>query len=396
MTQKHIARVTLHNYRSHEHTDIEIGMLTSLIGENDCGKSNVYNAIDMVLTNSPFTEGALRYGTKEGWVRVTFHDGTWIERHRSGSKQKAVLFDNKRTQEYSTIKDLGGIVEEFTGFKAVVLDKQTKAESVQLVPIDAGQNFMIIGSSAEVVNRRIQRLMHGAGIETAKIQLEKEYRVLSKQAEVDQKAFDKSQELVKLLEEDTWDHIAQGVDDANKALADLANIDNDFVKIDAVFDAIPRWEWLCKAKATVPELDALFLKLEVLMNKQNDLDHMIEPLKVRDQIFESLETIRTTTLTISQIEDEMSGLNQEITRLEEEEKQRAIQEAVAAQTVAAAQPVTAVAQTETVDGEVSVPVALVLDTIDCLHSFVDRRNEGKNIALAQEIAEDWSKLCPAS
>jgi hypothetical protein len=395
MNQKHIARVTLHNYRSHEHTDIEIGMLTSLIGENDCGKSNVYNAIDMVLTNSPFTEGALRYGTKEGWVRVTFHDGTWIERHRSGSKQKAVIFDNKRTQEYNTIKDLGGIVEEFTGFKAVILDKQTKAESVQLVPIDAGQNFMIIGSSTEVVNRRIQRLMHGAGIETAKIQLEKEYRVLSKQAETDQKAFDKSEQLVKLLEEDTWDHVAQGVDDVVKALDDLANIDNDFVKIDAVFDAIPRWHWLRKAKDTLPELDKLFLELEALAEKRNELENIVEPLQVRDAINASLDTIRTTTIHISEIEDEISGLNEQIARLEQEERDRAIQEAVAAQAVAP-QPVTVATQPDPVDGEVSVPVALVLDTIDCLHSFVDRRNEGKTIALAQEIAEDWSKLCPAS
>lgn len=206
---KTIDKVVLRNYRSHENSEITFGMLTSIIGENDQGKSNVYRGLEMVLQCQPFSDAQLRYGTKEGSVTVYFTDGSWIERTRRGTKQTCTLHDGKKAITYDTIKDIVGIVQDFTGFKPVTIDKNSKPESVQLIPIDAGQTFLITGISPDGVMRRINRLMSGAGIETARITLEKELRAIEKTNAVQEAEMNYQQTIVDALSNTVWDEIKE-------------------------------------------------------------------------------------------------------------------------------------------------------------------------------------------
>lgn len=222
---KTITKVVLRNYRSHENSTVEFGPLTSIIGENDQGKSNVYRALDMVLTNAAFSDAQLRYGTKEGSVKVFFSDGTWIERTRKGTKQTCVLFDGKKETVYDTIKDITGIVQDFTGFKPITIDKNSRPESVQLIPIDAGQTFLITGISPDGVMRRVNRLMSGAGVETARLALEKELRVIEKSNAVQEAEMNRQQAIVDVLDSSVWGEVREMFDATKDKLETLNRLE---------------------------------------------------------------------------------------------------------------------------------------------------------------------------
>lgn len=55
----YISKIIIDNYRNFEHIEIPLNKLTILIGENDIGKSNVIEAIRLVLNNNTF-----QYSTK--------------------------------------------------------------------------------------------------------------------------------------------------------------------------------------------------------------------------------------------------------------------------------------------------------------------------------------------
>ena len=55
----YISEIIIDNYRNFEHIEIPLNKFTILIGENDIGKSNVIEAIRLVLNNNTF-----QYSTK--------------------------------------------------------------------------------------------------------------------------------------------------------------------------------------------------------------------------------------------------------------------------------------------------------------------------------------------
>ncbi len=82
-----IKRIELINFMSHSHTVIEPAAgLTVLIGPNNCGKSAIVAALQILAHNAPSTY-VLRHGTKECKIIVETDDGHTIEwsRKKSGS-----------------------------------------------------------------------------------------------------------------------------------------------------------------------------------------------------------------------------------------------------------------------------------------------------------------------
>ena len=93
-----IKRIELVNFMSHEHTVIEPSDgLTVLIGPNNCGKSAVVSALQVLCSNPPSTY-VLRHGTKECKIIVETDTGDRIiwSRKKSGSPKYEIngqLFD---------------------------------------------------------------------------------------------------------------------------------------------------------------------------------------------------------------------------------------------------------------------------------------------------------------
>ena len=97
-----IKRLELINFMSHEHTVIEPSSgLTVLIGPNNCGKSAIVTALQ-ILCNNPKSTYVLRHGAKECKIIVETDTGDVIEwsRKKSGSPKYHVngqLFDRLKS-----------------------------------------------------------------------------------------------------------------------------------------------------------------------------------------------------------------------------------------------------------------------------------------------------------
>lgn len=94
-----IRRIELTNFMSHEHTVIEPAEgLTVLVGPNNCGKSAVVTALQILCHNDNSTY-VTRHGQKECSVRVETDDGHVIEWARKNSPRYTIdgkLFDRLR------------------------------------------------------------------------------------------------------------------------------------------------------------------------------------------------------------------------------------------------------------------------------------------------------------
>jgi len=94
-----LTRIELTNFMSHESTVIEPAPgLTVLTGPNNCGKSAVVAALQILCHNEPSTY-VLRHGEKECAIRVDSDDGHVIEWRRRNSPSYTIdgkLFDRLR------------------------------------------------------------------------------------------------------------------------------------------------------------------------------------------------------------------------------------------------------------------------------------------------------------
>lgn len=89
-----IRRIILDNYMSHRHTVIEPAEgLTVLIGPNNCGKSAVIHALEMICYNAEAADFAIRHGAKKATVTIETEDA-------SGARHTIVWWRKKQTCGY--------------------------------------------------------------------------------------------------------------------------------------------------------------------------------------------------------------------------------------------------------------------------------------------------------
>src|SRR5688572_4058052 len=80
-----ISQIELHNFMSHEHTVIEPAAgLTVLVGPNNCGKSAVVAAMQILCRNENSTY-VLRHGQRECSVTLQTDEGHTIQWRRKNS-----------------------------------------------------------------------------------------------------------------------------------------------------------------------------------------------------------------------------------------------------------------------------------------------------------------------
>lgn len=71
-----ISRIVLRNFQRHRKLDIRFGLVTTLIGPTDSGKSAIIRALRWVITNSPRGNSFIRNGTKKCSVTI------WVDGHK--------------------------------------------------------------------------------------------------------------------------------------------------------------------------------------------------------------------------------------------------------------------------------------------------------------------------
>lgn len=233
---RYIAELEIINFMSHRHSFLEFGKPTSIIGENNHGKSVIVRALDLVLNNKAFPASKVTRGESEASIKVTFSDGSSITRKRSKNKQTCVIMQDGKETTYANIASIAEIVENFTGFRYIALDKKSKPESLQVIPVHAGQSFMVSGMSSETVLRRFNRLTSGGAVGSAKsviksalTKLDSEHAVLTSQYEIQEK-------LVEALENPGWDTVTTKLNSLEKSFQTASDIADHILRLQEAED----------------------------------------------------------------------------------------------------------------------------------------------------------------
>ena len=104
-----IKRIELINFMSHEHTVIEPAAgLTVLVGPNNCGKSAIVTALQILCHNENSTY-VMRHGAKECRIIVETDDGHRIEWMRKKSGSPSYKIDGK---EFDRLRGESGVWDE--------------------------------------------------------------------------------------------------------------------------------------------------------------------------------------------------------------------------------------------------------------------------------------------
>lgn len=118
-----ITRIELKNFMSHQHTVIEPARgLTVISGPNNCGKSAIVTALQILCYNDESTF-VTRHDEKECSITVSTHDGHEIQWQRNKNKSTKYIIDG---QQYDRLGRGGtpDVLHEILGIRRVDCDNQ--------------------------------------------------------------------------------------------------------------------------------------------------------------------------------------------------------------------------------------------------------------------------------
>lgn len=119
-----ISRVEIHGFQSHDNTVIDFhDGLNIITGESSNGKTAIFRAILWVIDNSPSGNAFITNNRKKCSVRITFSDGTYIERGRT-----------KSSTGYYDVFD-GTQVQHFEGFSNNIPIEVLNAHQMPKIPV---------------------------------------------------------------------------------------------------------------------------------------------------------------------------------------------------------------------------------------------------------------------
>ena len=170
--------IHLENFKSHKDTLISCDdVITTIVGSNSSGKSNILNAIKLIVHNTDFPESWIRNGQTSATVTAKFTNGVTISRTRSKTKQSLSITKAGKTQVFEGKKDASEYVQEALGIKKVVLDNVTGPEDLNF--IHAKDPFYIIESRYDTVQRKIASILGFQALEDARNKVTKDIRDLT-------------------------------------------------------------------------------------------------------------------------------------------------------------------------------------------------------------------------
>lgn len=135
----YIKKVELHNFQSHEFTEMEFDRgLNVILGNSDVGKTAILRAIKWALYNEPKGDYFIRQGEKDVSCKVTFSNGVIVERLKTPSKNSYFLVD------------ASGNEMRFEGFGIDVPKEITDVTNMYKVSLDNSNNKTILNIAEQL------------------------------------------------------------------------------------------------------------------------------------------------------------------------------------------------------------------------------------------------------
>lgn len=168
--------IELNNYKQHKNTKIVFSpYITTFIGINGSGKTNVLKALKMCLHHGDWREKNIRRGQKAAYVQIGFTNGALLKRSRTKTKQQTyVKYKEGKELTFEGKKDCEQEVEDITGVRKVRVDSSNKYEDLNF--IDVLDNPGMITSTAELTLRKLSSVLGINALDTVRVEVAKDLK----------------------------------------------------------------------------------------------------------------------------------------------------------------------------------------------------------------------------
>ena len=185
----HLKSLRLENFKSHKDTTIEFGQITSIVGSNNAGKTNILRALKLVLHHTDWPASWIRYKQDKACITVEFTNGLIIRRHRTPKSQSVEIVQPDGTiTKFEGKKEATSFIQEATGIKKIVLDEVSGPEDLNFSDVNEGP--YLLGGRSDSIQRKVAGILGANSIEDARNRLTKKARKVQSSLDESQKELD--------------------------------------------------------------------------------------------------------------------------------------------------------------------------------------------------------------
>jgi len=177
----HLKKIRLKNFKSHIDTTIEFGLITSIIGRNSSGKTNIFRALKILLHHGDWPASWIRYGQDSASIELTLVNGTKVTRQRTKTSQNVTIETKGKIETFEGKKDAAEFIEKAIGIRRITLDETTGPEDLNFVEVYDGP--YLIGGRADTVQRKIAGIVGANKIDDARARISKKAKRLESKLE---------------------------------------------------------------------------------------------------------------------------------------------------------------------------------------------------------------------
>jgi exonuclease SbcC len=161
-----VEKIKLENFKTHKDTTVEFDKITSIIGQNGHGKTNIIKGLFLVLYNEDWPEDYIKHGETKSSITVWLSNGNRIERTRTKSSQKINIYYKDGSQKNFTGKnDAQSYVELASGISKI---KLKNGDVIDLNYQEVRNKTSLLEGSAGSLAKRFSYLLKTEKVEVIK------------------------------------------------------------------------------------------------------------------------------------------------------------------------------------------------------------------------------------
>lgn len=338
----HIKSITLKNFKSHSDSIIEFDQITSIIGRNNAGKSNVFRALKLLLHNGDWPATWIRYGQTSASIEVELFSGIKVTRKRTKSGQVIIIQEKGKITEYEGKKDATEFIEKAIGIKKITLDETSGPEDLNFVEVNEGP--YLLGGRSDTIQRKICGIVGANAIDDARVRLtkklrEKETRVtflsksideLGNRLETDRPKLESINNLLQYIESldkqrneseaklaeakkfrDQFHEISLNIPNNNVVI----NIDNGISTIKTILQKLNEYQVVIKLLRDLDSLNNQLTKDREVENQILSLDNLKASIHQLQSNTESIKEFLSIVTELETVDEEKQKVEQEIETL---------------------------------------------------------------------------------
>lgn len=166
-----IDKIRLENFKTHKDSTVEFAKITSIIGENGHGKTNLIKGLFLVLYNEDWPEEFIKHGEKSSKITVWLSNGNVIERSRTKSKQEIkITYADKSVKTFTGKNDAQSYVELASGISKI---KLKNGDVIDLNYSEVRNKTSLLEGSSATLAKRFSYLLKTEKVEIIKTETSK-------------------------------------------------------------------------------------------------------------------------------------------------------------------------------------------------------------------------------